>query len=213
MAFCGVTNCQQVIQYSPVILNYNWLEPRLLVNLLALKRFLPKECSKEQERSSEGWMAAVVIEQFASYVVGPAPERLVGRLLWLEQLGVAHLVVRDKKAARQAWREQQSLPAHEPALGQPMFISVRDITRPDAAFIRLPAVSTSGRAVAHTADSLAAFLAGLEQHPAWQQLMSDAERLSSELADKLLAELRPSPATKQSYGRWRSEAVKAIASN
>jgi hypothetical protein len=75
---------------------------------------LPKERPSEKERSGEGWTAAEVIEQFASYVVGPAHERLVGRLLWLEQLGLVHLVVNKKQAAQQEWRQQQGCQPTKP---------------------------------------------------------------------------------------------------
>jgi hypothetical protein len=67
------------------VLAYNWLKPGLLANMLALQRFLPKE------QWCGGLTAAEVVERYASYCC--KGQRPAIRLLWLEQLGLMHLVV------------------------------------------------------------------------------------------------------------------------
>jgi hypothetical protein len=102
------------------------------------------------------------------------------------------LVVPDRQAAQRAWRKLQGLPANRTAPGEPLLVSLRDLVKlSDAEFAKLPALTSSQHAAALSAEDLAAFMAGLEQHPAWQQLMSKAQHLSGELAGKLPARLRP----------------------
>ena len=54
-----------------------------------------------------------VYEQFGSYVANSAAEKLAGRLLYLEQRGLLHLLVADKQAAKAAWREKAWPASHQ----------------------------------------------------------------------------------------------------
>jgi hypothetical protein len=114
---CGASDPLAVVRNNPQLCGYDWLNPSRLANLLALQRLLPWEPS-----------AAQVIERHGSDVTGPAVERLVGRLLYLEQLGLLQQLVADKRAARGEWRQsQQGLSAGRKAAGEPAFISVSDV--------------------------------------------------------------------------------------
>jgi hypothetical protein len=110
--------------------------------------------------------------------------------------------VLKKQAAQQEWRQQQGVAANRAAPGEPLFISISEVaTRSDADFASLPALSSTQHGMGHSAESLAAFLAGLERHPAWQQLMADAKQWRNELGSQLPEELRPEAGGKPRLGK------------
>jgi hypothetical protein len=177
---CGVSEPLAVVRNNPQLLGYDWLNPSRLANLLALQRLLPWESS-----------AAQVIERHGSYVTGPAVERLVGRLLYLEQLGLLQQLVADKQAARREWRQSlQGLSGSTKAAGEPAFISVSDVaTLAPAKFAGLVQdaeawLSEDNEAVS-TSPSFDDFSKGLKQLPAWQRLWADAEAAVAELKQQL----------------------------
>jgi hypothetical protein len=86
---CGVTDPLAVVRNNPQMLGCEWLSPSRLANMLALQRLLPWEPSTAQS-----------IECYGSNVQH-SPKTLVGRLLYLEQLGLLQQLVADTRAARQ----------------------------------------------------------------------------------------------------------------
>jgi hypothetical protein len=181
---CGVSEPLAVVHNNPQLLAYDWLFPSRLAKLLALQRLLPWEPS-----------AAQAIERHGSYVAGPAVEKLVGRLLYLEQLGLLQLLVADKRAARQEWRQsQQGLSAGKVATGEPAFISVYDVAIPaPAQFAGLvqdaKALLSEGSELVSSSPSFEEFSKGLHQLPGWQRLWADAEAAVAELKQQLPPEL------------------------
>ncbi|KAI3427315.1 hypothetical protein D9Q98_010232 [Chlorella vulgaris] len=109
---CGVAGPRAVARKSPKLLGYDWLNRSRLTNLRALQQWLPWEVS-----------AAQAIECYGSYVVNAAVDKMVGRLLYLEQLGLLPLLVGNKPAAKREWRVQQGLSVSKKAAGKPVFIS------------------------------------------------------------------------------------------
>jgi hypothetical protein len=181
---CGVSDPLAVVRNNPQVLLVDWLNPSRLANLLALQRLLPWEPS-----------AAQVIERYGCYVAGPAAERLAGRLLYLEQLGLLQLLVADKRAARQEWLQSlQRLSAGKQAAGQPAFISVYDVARTSTAqFAGLvhdaEARLSEDSELVGSSPSFDEFSKGLKQLPAWQRLWADAEAAVAELKQQLPPEL------------------------
>ena len=173
MRLCGVTDPAAVALNYPQMLCVDWLAPGRLANRLALQRCL-------------GLSAAGVYERFGGYVATTSAERLAGRLLYLEQRGLLHLLAADKKAARRAWRQERGLPANEEATGEPAFISVFDCTRSDEHF--------KGKLPDSGAADFAAFKAGLLDSPAWRQLWAEAEAEAAQLNAQLEPQLRPGAA-------------------
>ena len=175
MHLCGVAAPAALALNNAHLLCLDWLAPGRLANRLALQRCL-------------GLSPAGVFERHAGYVVKYAAERLAGRLLYLEQRGLLHLLVADKQLARQAWLQERGLPANKPATGKPAFISARDLAViTDDAFV-------SPLDLPNGAADVAAFKAGLLDSPAWQQLWEEAEAKSARLTALLPPELRPGSA-------------------
>ena len=173
MWLCGVADPAAVALNNPLMLCVDWLAPGRLANRLALQRCL-------------GLSPAGVYERFGSYVAITSAEKLAGRLLYLEQRGLLHLLAADKQAARQAWRQERGLPANKRAAGEPAFISVSDVaTLADKRFSCLP-----GKLPHSAAAEFAAFKAGLQDSPAWRQLWAEAEAASEQLNARLEPELR-----------------------
>ena len=151
------------------------------------------------------------MQQFATYVAGPSPARLIGRLLFMQQEGAPALLVADKAAARQQWRRQHDLPANGRAEGEPQLISLCDVAREsDAAFCALLAHVTRQQRQAElqgcgsesSKDSSAAveqryhafiIMAQLPQLPAYQRLLAEGAAESKQLAALLPLELLPQP--------------------
>ncbi|KAI3427385.1 hypothetical protein D9Q98_010300 [Chlorella vulgaris] len=181
---CGVSDPLAVVRNNPQLLGYDWLNPSRLANLLALQRLLPWEPS-----------AAHVIQRYGSYVAGPAAELLVGRLLYLEQLGLLQQLVADKRAVKQEWLQSlQRLSAGKEAAGQPAFISVYDVARASTAqFASLvhdaEARLSEDSELVGSSPSFEEFSKGLKQLPAWQRLWADAEAGVAELKQQLPPEL------------------------
>ncbi|KAI3427400.1 hypothetical protein D9Q98_010315 [Chlorella vulgaris] len=180
---CGVSDPLAVACNNPELLGYDWLNPSRLANLLALQRLLPWKPS-----------AAQVIERYGSYVQS-ASEKLVGHLLYLEQLGLMQQLVADKRAARGEWRQSlQGLSAGRKAAGKPAFISVFDVaTLAPAKFAGLvqaaEACFSEDSELVGSSPSFDEFSKGLKQLPAWQRLWSDAEAAVAELELQLPPEL------------------------
>ncbi|KAI3427398.1 hypothetical protein D9Q98_010313 [Chlorella vulgaris] len=180
---CGVSDPLAVACNSPSLLLLDWLNPSRLANLLALQRLLPWQPS-----------AAQVIERYGSYVQS-ASEKLVGRLLYLKQLGLMQLLVADKPAARQEWRQSlQGLSGGKAAGGEPVFISVGDVAIPaPAQFAGLvkhaQAWLSEDSELVGSSPSFDEFSKGLKQLPAWQRLWADAKASVAELKQQLPPEL------------------------
>ena len=105
------------------MLSHDWLAPGRLANCLALQRCL-------------GLSPAGVYERYAGYVAITDSAKLVGRLLYLGQRGLLHLLVADKKPAKEAWREECGLPGNKEATHEPPYISIRDVANlPYTSFI------------------------------------------------------------------------------
>ncbi|KAI3427310.1 hypothetical protein D9Q98_010227 [Chlorella vulgaris] len=179
-----------VAHSNPQPLGYDWLHCSWLANLRALQQWLPWEVS-----------AAQVIGRYGCYVASYAADRVAGRLLYLEQLGLLLLLVVDKLAAKREWRLQQGLSGSKKAAGEPVFISVRDLaTLAAAKFDSLVDSALSqqqqqdddslGSSSSSSSPSFEAFRKGrLLQLPAWKQLLAQAEADAVELERKLPPEL------------------------
>ena len=153
------------------------------------------------------------MQQFAGYVAGPSPERLIGRLLFLEQEGLLLLLVADKAAARQQWRRQHGLPANRRAAGELQLISLRDTAvESDAKFgVMLAAVEGAqpeqpgGGGGSGIADRYHMFMAQLPQLPAYRSLLPEGAAESWRLAALLPHKLAAAGATRmrrrQQHGR------------
>ncbi len=178
MQLLGLADLHAYARNLAQVLHYNWLSPGLLVNMLALQRCMPGRPT-----------AAQVICSWASCVAGRAADRFAARLLFLEQLEL--VPVADKRAAKQDWRLQHGMPASKPALGEPAFISVGDVSRAtpaDFAALVAAAATQKDRAAVSSGNIAAdfkAFQAGLKELPSWQELWADAEAWSQELAGQL----------------------------
>ncbi|KAL4853011.1 hypothetical protein ACK3TF_005943 [Chlorella vulgaris] len=185
---CGVADPRAVACSNPNLLGYDWLHRSRLANLRALQQWLPWEPS-----------AALVIERYAGYVTSKAADRVAGRLLYLEQLGLLPLLVADKPAAKREWRLQQGLSSSKKAAGEPVFISVANVA--DLSSTRFDSLVDSALSQQQqdddglvsstsTSPSFEAFRKGrLLQLPAWKQLLVQAEADVAELERKLPPEL------------------------
>lgn len=162
------------------MLEFVWLNPSLLANLLALQQCMPGHLS-----------AAQAIDSWASCVTGRSAQRLVGRLLFLEQLGLLLRLVPNKRLLLEEWRRQQGLPPNRRAAGEPAFISVTDVSRATAAdfadVVAAAATQQHSEPVSSSsiATGVAAFQAGLLQLPAYQRLWAEAETMVQELRRQL----------------------------
>ncbi|KAL4426262.1 hypothetical protein ABPG77_009877 [Micractinium sp. CCAP 211/92] len=96
MQRCGLTEerALEVASNNPSALQNNWLAAGLLANRLALQRCLQLT-------------AGQVYERHAGYIAGHSAYRLFGRLLFLQQHGLQHLLVAEKKELLQQWRRRQ----------------------------------------------------------------------------------------------------------
>jgi hypothetical protein len=192
---CGVADPRAVAHSKPILLGYDWLNPSRLANLRALHQWLPWEVS-----------AAQAIGCYGGYVAGYAADRVAGRLLYLEQLGLLPLLAANKPAAKREWRLQQGLSGIKKAAGEPVFISVSDVAILTAArFDSLVDSALSqqqqqdddslGSSSSSSSPSFEAFRKGrLLQLPAWKQLLAQAEADMVELERTLPPELRRVPA-------------------
>jgi hypothetical protein len=145
--------------------------------------------------------AAQVIEQYGGYVASRAADRVAGRLLYLEQLGLLPLLVADKPAAKREWRLQQGLSGSKKAVGEPVFISVRDVAILAPAKFGGPVHSALVSSGSSSCPSFEAFRTSrLLQLPAWKQLLAQAEVEVVELERKLPPELRRVPAEAEGVG-------------
>ncbi len=163
-----------------------WLQPALLAAIAALQQLLPWQPT-----------AAEVVQRFATYPAINGPERLIGRLLFLQQEGLLPLLVADKRAARQQWRQWRRLPSNRRVQGEPQFMSLRDtavlptaklctlLAEAEAAQLKQPPVIDSS-----VAERYRAFMAQLPQLPAYQQLLAAGQAESWRLAALLPPELR-----------------------
>jgi hypothetical protein len=174
---------------NPILLGYDWLNRSRMANLRALQQWLPWELSFAQ-----------LIERYGSYVRRAAADKMAGRLLYLEQLGLLPLLVADKPAAKREWQLQQGLSVSKKAAGDPVFISVGDVAAITAAkFDSLVDSALSQQqqdndglsSSSSSSPSFEAFRKGrLLQLPAWKQLLAQAEADVVELERKLPPELR-----------------------
>ena len=152
----------------------DWLAPGRIANRLALQRCM-------------GQSAAGVYQHSAGAVASAAPTKLAGRLLYLEQRGLLQLLVADKKAARRAWWRGHCLPGNKRATGDPPIISVGDVANLSTAkFTRL-----LQQHIPSAAADFAAFNAGLQDLPAWQQLCGEAEAEAERLTTLLPPDMQP----------------------
>ncbi|KAI3427311.1 hypothetical protein D9Q98_010228 [Chlorella vulgaris] len=185
---CGVADPLVLASSNPTLLGYDWLHASRLANLRALQQWLPWEVS-----------AAQVIGRYGCYVASYAADRVAGRLLYLEQLGLLPLLVADKLAAKREWQLQQGLSVSKKAAGEPVFISVGDLATLTAAKFDSLVDSALSQQQQQDDDSLGssssspsfeAFRKGrMLQLPAWKQLLAQAEADVVELEGKLPPEL------------------------
>ena len=89
MQLCGVADPVALAFTNAQVLGQDCLAPGRLANRLALQHCM-------------GLSAGDVYVQYGSYVAQCAAKKQAGRLLFLEQRGLLHLLVADRKAARQA---------------------------------------------------------------------------------------------------------------
>ncbi|KAI3427316.1 hypothetical protein D9Q98_010233 [Chlorella vulgaris] len=189
---CGVSDPRAVLRSNPILLSYDWLHRSRLANLRALQQWLPWEVSAAQAIGCYG------------FVQGYAADRVAGRLLYLERLGLLPLLVANKPAAKREWRLQQGLSVSKKAAGEPVFISVSDLATLTAARFDSLVDSALSQQRQHdeglvsstsSSPSFEAFRKGsLLQLPAWKQLLAQAEADVVELERKLPPELRRVPA-------------------
>jgi len=201
---CGVADPRAVASSTPNLLTVDWLHRSRLANLRALQQWLPWEVS-----------AAQVIACYGSYVVHAALDKMAGRLLYLEQLGLLPLLVGNKPAAKREWRLQQGLSGSKKAAGEPLFISVRDVAAITAANVDSLVDSALSQqqqdndglsSSSSSSPSFEAFRKGrLLQLPAWKQLLAQAEADVVELERKLPPELRRVPAEAEDGGGGGAE--------
>ncbi|KAL4426231.1 hypothetical protein ABPG77_009846 [Micractinium sp. CCAP 211/92] len=165
---CGLTEQQamEVASNNALVLCCNWLAVGPLANRLALQRCLQLT-------------AGQVYLRHAGYATFSSAERLAGRLLFLQQHGLLHLLVAGKDKVVQQRRRQHGFRA----AGEQPLISLGDVsTLSDIRYASLPAVQAAGGLPA-----LQAFTAGLESNPAWVELQAAAAQEGAQL----LAQLPP----------------------
>jgi hypothetical protein len=190
---CGVADPRAVAHNNPNVLARDWLHPSRLANLWALQQWLPWEPS-----------AAQTVERYGGYVANNAADRVAGRLLYLEQLGLLPLLVANKPAAKREWRLQQGLSGSKQAAGEPVFISIGNVATLTAARFNSLVDSALSQQQQHDEGLVSsstrsrrfeAFRKGrLLQLPAWKQLVAQAKADVVELERKLPPELRRVPA-------------------
>jgi len=115
----GVAEPEALLSRTPHTFTLNWLAPDRLANRLALERCL-------------GLTPAEVYEGYLWHLTTRTAVRLAGSLLYLQHRGLLHLVVPDKRQAKEQWRQARGLSVKQRAAGEPHFISVVDVCkRPD----------------------------------------------------------------------------------
>ena len=150
MRLFDVANLAAVRLNNAKALCANWLAPVRLANPLVLQRCMQLSL-------------ADVCGRYAGNVSQYSAERLVGRLLNLEQQDLLRLLVADKQAARQAWREERDMPGNKEALDEPSFkISIGDV----AVLSEQHFCSLLERHLPNCAADFAASQAGLHDAPA-----------------------------------------------
>ena len=186
-------------------LTLNWLAADRLASLVALQQLLPWQP-----------LAADAVQSCSSYIVNYALHRLIGRLLFLQQEGVLPLLVADKRAAQQQWRQQHGLSANRRAAGEPQFISLRDTAvESDTKFCsmleearaaaQLEQQGSGGESGSMTVEQrYHAFMAQLSQLPAYQQLLAEGAAESERLAALVPPELWPAA---RKIGRRKQQVV------
>ncbi|KAI3427341.1 hypothetical protein D9Q98_010258 [Chlorella vulgaris] len=197
---CGVADPRAVVRNNPSVLRVDWLKPSRLANLRALQQWLPWEVS-----------AAQAIEIYGDYVASKAADRVAGRLLYLEQLGLLPLLVANKPAAKREWRLQQGLSGSKQAAGELVCINVGNLATLTA--VRFDSLVDSALSqqqqqgddnlVSSSCSSLSseAFLKSrLLQLPAWKQLLAQAKADVVEVDRKLPPELRRVPVEAEDGG-------------
>ncbi|KAI3427405.1 hypothetical protein D9Q98_010320 [Chlorella vulgaris] len=110
------------------------------------------------------------------------------------QLGLMQLLVADKPAARQEWRQRQGRSCRQKAADDPVYMVVRDVAFPaPAKFACLvqdaEAWLSEDSELVGSSPSFEEFSKGLKQLPAWQRLWADAEAAVAELEQQLPPEL------------------------
>ncbi len=189
MQLSGLTEEQaiQVARNDAKVLYRNWLAVGPLANRLAVQRCMQLT-------------AGQVYMRHAGYVARCSAKRLVGRLLFLQQRGLQHLLEAEKRKLLQQWRSQHGFWTARRAAGEPPLISLRDVTRSDALFASLPAVQAAGGL-----PTLQAFIAELESNPAWQDLQAAAAaegaQLGAQLPPRLQRQWHARPGARQRQGR------------
>ncbi|KAL4426219.1 hypothetical protein ABPG77_009834 [Micractinium sp. CCAP 211/92] len=185
MQLSGLTEKQamEVASKTAQVLHCNWLGVGPLANRLALQRCLQLT-------------AGQVYLRHARYIADRSAKRLAGRLLFLQQHGLLHLLVAEKKELLQLWRRQHGFRADRRAPGEPPLISLDDVCiLGDSRFASMPAVQE-----ASGLPTLQAFLARLESNPAWQELQAAAEAEQARLLALLPPDLRHAAARRQQAG-------------
>ncbi|KAL4426239.1 hypothetical protein ABPG77_009854 [Micractinium sp. CCAP 211/92] len=189
MQLCGLTEEQalEVGSKNAQAVCRNWLAGGPLANRLALQRCLQLT-------------AGQVYMRHAGYAACSSAERLAGRLLFLQQHGLLHLLVAEKEELLKQWRRQHGFRADRRAAGEPPLLSLGDVTRPDAHFASLAAVQAAGGL-----SALQAFAAGLESNPAWAELQAAAAaegaQLLAQLPPWLQGQWRARPGAQRQHGR------------
>ncbi|KAL4436525.1 hypothetical protein ABPG75_003664 [Micractinium tetrahymenae] len=184
MQLCGLTQAEalKVGRNNAKVLINDWLATDRLVNQLALQRCLPG-----------GLSAAQVYERHAGYVASHSAEWLAGRLLFLQQHGLLHLLVPQKKELLQEWRQENGFRADMRPPGEPPLISLRDVGKlTGARFASLPAVQAAGGL-----SALRAFQRGLKSSSAWLELQAAAAEEQARLLPLLPEDLRQATEKRQ----------------
>jgi len=193
-----------MVDNNPKVLTLNWLAPARLANRLALERSLEMT-------------TATVYKRYAWYVAGVGAAKLAGRLLYLEQRGLLHLLVPKKDKPLREWRRERGLPASRRALGEPPYISVSNVCtltpKHFAGLVEAASRSTesigtcsSGNSSNSSLTDLESFLADLPTLPAWEQLWKAAEAESERLLKLLPADLQQAAAADGSESNSEEEA-------
>ncbi|KAL4436526.1 hypothetical protein ABPG75_003665 [Micractinium tetrahymenae] len=192
MQLCGLTrdDVLKAAHLNPSVLCSDWLALGSLVNRLALQRCLPG-----------GLSAGQVYKEHASYSVMFAAKRLAGRLLFLRQHVLLHLLVAEKKGPQQNWRQQHGYRADRRAPGEPPFVSLCDANGlTDVQFASLPAVQAAGGL-----PVLQAFVSGLDANPGWQELQAAAAVEQARLLMLVPEDLRQAAEKRQQEAKKRQQ--------
>ena len=158
----GAPDAPQLLLDSAQLAADDWLAPGRLANLLALRRGLGL--------ASPG---AVVQQQGLLSYARYAPERLAGRLLFLEQAGRRDLLVVSKEQWRRE-RGRKARPRKTPA-DEPPLVSLSDVGRLNDEKLAAAAGLDLAALRAFTAP------AALASHLPYRQLLAEVAALRGEL--------------------------------